>query len=82
MKEYKLSDKSYITLKKISFLNEIEKDIVLDDKKRTVSSNDISLLLDIIDDEIAVYGVTDDQERLIEYGYDLYALFDELYYSD
>ena len=72
MKEYKLSDKSYITLKKISFLNEIEKDIVLNDEKRTVSLNDIDLLLDIIDDEIAVYGVTDDQERLI----------DELYYSD
>lgn len=44
-----------------------------------VETDDLRLLLILLNEEISSYGMTDDQQDVNDYGRALYALYDELY---
>lgn len=76
MKRYRLSEENYQTLKRVD-LEELQGKLALHDDSFTAETDDLKLLLLILNEEIAGHGM-DRQETVNEYGMALYALYDEL----
>lgn len=53
--------------------------ILLDSKANCVETDNLRLLLILLNEEISSNGMTDDQQDVNNYGRTLYVLYDELY---
>lgn len=78
MKCYSLSNSAFSTLLKVN-LEEMGKHLLLNRENNSVQTDRLGLLLTILNEEISLDGMTEDQQRVNEYGKQLYTLFDELY---
>ena len=78
MKNYSLSDSAFNTLLKVN-LDEMDKHLLLNRESSIIQTDNLDLLLTILNEEISLDGMTEDQQRVNEYGKQLYALYDELY---
>ena len=80
MEKYVLSNANYRHLKELD-LSEMGDNIVYDEKNSSFSTNDVNLLLIIIDETIVSKCMDAAQERCNEYGRALYGLHDEILYQ-
>lgn len=78
MKQYSLSPSAFSALQKLN-LQEIGSHILLVPEVNRVETDDLRLLLILLNEEISSYGMTDDQQDVNDYGRTLYALYNELY---
>ena len=78
MKQYSLSPSAFSVLQKLN-LQEMGSHILLDPDVNRVETDDLRLLLILLNEEISSYGMTDDQQDVNDYGRTLYTLYDELY---
>ena len=78
MKDYSLSDSAFNTLLKVN-LEEMGKHLLLNRESNSIQTDNLSLILTILNEEISLDGMTEDQQCVNEYGKQLYALYDELY---
>ncbi|OUP00560.1 hypothetical protein B5F36_13780 [Anaerofilum sp. An201] len=78
MERYQLSPSAFDTLLKVN-LEQLGNHVVLDRSTYSLRTDRFTLLLILLNEEIAAEGMTPDQERVNEYGIQLYALYDELY---
>lgn len=74
---YQLTKDSYLLLKGID-LTELGENISFDDGSTSVTTENLKLLLILINEEIATKGLSADQNSVTEHGRQLYALYDEL----
>ena len=74
---YSLTKSSYDILKKVN-LEEMGTSISFNDFNRSVETDNIELLLIILNEEIAVNGLEPGQNAVNSYGRKLYELYDEL----
>lgn len=74
---YQLTKESYLLLKGID-LTEMGKSISFDDSSTSVTTENLKLLLILVNEEIATKGMSADQNSVTEHGKQLYALYDEL----
>ena len=78
MKQFSFSNTAFETLQKID-LSEMGNQILLDCETRTAKTDNLRLLLILLNEEIASAGMTNDQQNVNEYGRALYNHYDELY---
>ena len=78
MKQYSLSPSAFSTLQKLN-LQEMGSHILLVPEVNRVETDDLRLLLILLNEEISSRGMADDQQDVNDYGRALYALYDELY---
>ncbi len=78
MKQYSLSPSAFSTLQKLN-LQEMGSHILLVPEVNRVETDDLRLLLILLNEEISSCGMTDDQQNVNDFGRALYALYDELY---
>lgn len=78
MKIYKLSPENYKTLRRVSLLEEIRNSARLNDEECTIQTDNLRLLMILLNEEISTRGMTEDQQEVNAYGLELYALYDEL----
>lgn len=78
VKCYPLSPCAFDTLLEVN-LEQLGDHIVLDRITHSLSTDRFTLLLILLNEEIAARGMTPDQEHVNDYGVQLYMLYDELY---
>ncbi len=80
MERYKLTEEQYKLLKSLD-LEEMEGKIKFNDELFEFETNDVRLLLIILNEIIACDGMDKEQENCTEYGRKLYDLHDTILYS-
>ena len=80
MEKFILCNSSYRLLKELD-LSEMGDNISYDDKNNSFYTNDVNLILIIIDETIVSKCMDATQEHCNEYGRALYALHDEILYK-
>lgn len=80
MENFKLSETQYTLLKSLD-LEEMKHKIKFDDSNFEFETLDADLLLTIITENIACYGMDKEQQYCTEYGRKLYDLHDTIFYS-
>lgn len=78
MERYQLSPGAFDTLLKIN-LEQLGDHVVLDRSTYSLRTDRFTLLLILLNEEIAAEGMTPDQDCVNDYGVQLYTLYDELY---
>lgn len=80
MKKYFLSRESFNVMKQIDMrqYDDSNVHISFDEDNTSISVDNIRELLIVLNEELCVNGLTDHQETVTEYGYKIYALYDEL----
>lgn len=81
MTKFKLSSNNYALLKTVD-LSELCNGIVFDDEEKTVCVEDKKQFFILLNEDIVARGMDEKQNECTEFGQKLYALYDELYYSD
>lgn len=74
---YLLSAKNFATLQKVD-LTELDGHIRLCKTHNAIETDQIRLLLILLNEEISLAGMIGDQQEVNSYGRALYALYDEL----
>ena len=77
MKKYKLSRTAFSTLQNVD-LSELNDAILMNPDECHVWTDNLRLLLIILNEEISSKGMDVDQQNVNSYGKDLYELYDEL----
>lgn len=77
MQRYDLSSASYALLKSVD-LGEMGNSISWDDFSESIQTDNIRMLLIILNEEINTTGLTEDQDGVNNRGRNLYDLYDEL----
>lgn len=80
IEKYKLEKQNYDILKNLD-LSEMDNDIVFLDEESCFKTNNVDLLMIIINESICAYGLDENQD-CTEYGRKLYDLYDEIYYQE
>ena len=81
MTRYNLSEENYKLMKNLDF-SEMGDSLKFDDKTHSFETSDDELLLTIITENIAAFGMDESQDNCTEYGWALYTLHDEILYGE
>lgn len=78
--KYTLTLNNYNILKGLD-LSEMGNDIAFYEEENSFKTSNVDLLMIILNEAICAYGLDENQE-CTEYGRNLYALYDEIYYQE
>lgn len=79
MEKFKLSAESYMLMKTLDF-SEMGDRLKYNDSSNSFETLDADLVLTIITENIATFGMDELQDNCTEYGRKLYKLYDEIIY--
>ena len=80
MEKFTLSKYNYKILRELDF-SEMQNNLIFFDEENSFKTDNIDLLMIIINESICAYGLDENQD-CTEYGRRLYDLYDELYYKE
>lgn len=80
MEKFTLSKYKYKILRELDF-SEMQNNLIFFDEENSFKTDNIDLLMIIINESICAYGLDENQD-CTEYGRRLYDLYDELYYKE
>lgn len=80
MEKFTLSKYNYKILRELDF-SEMQNNLIFCDEENSFKTDNIDLLMIIINESICAYGLDENQD-CTEYGRRLYDLYDELYYKE
>ena len=80
MEKFTLSKYNYKILRELDF-SEMQNNLIFFDGENSFKTDNIDLLMIIINESICAYGLDENQD-CTEYGRRLYDLYDELYYKE